>query len=447
MKYKTSSRLAALAAGLLFIIGNNTALAQKSKKLSLDEAIQLSLKTSGQLKISDAKVKEAVAASHEAWNNHLPDLKASGSYLRVNNPNVDLKIKLPSGGQSKPITVDQASYAIVNASVPVFSGLRIRYGVESAKYLEQAARLDAQNDKDEVIQNTISAYSNLYKARNSVDLVKENLQREHQRVFDFSNLEKNGLLARNDLLKAQLQESNIELSLLDAENNLKITTINMNLMLGLPEDMELIPDTSLQQKPVDPGSVIQWEQAGLQNRKDYEALDYREKAATTGIKSAKGEYYPGIAITGGLIAADIPNLLVISNAMNIGIGLQYNVASLWKTGAKVEQAKGRLEELQASRGILRDRIRLEVNKAYEDYLSSLKKIDVYQKAVDQANENYRITKNKFDNSLVTTTELLDADVAQLQALMNYSFSKADAIVALKKLQQVSGTLSDNRATK
>jgi outer membrane protein len=85
-------------------------------------------------------------------------------------------------------------------------------------------------------------------------------------------------------------------------------------------------------------------------------------------------------------------------------------------------------------------VRLEVNHAYHEYILSLKKITVYQKSIEQANENYRITKNKYDNNLVTTTELLDADVAQLQAQLNYAFSKADAMVAYRKLQLMAGVL-------
>jgi outer membrane protein TolC len=50
--------------------------------------------------------------------------------------------------------------------------------------------------------------------------------------------------------------------------------------------------------------------------------------------------------------------------------------------------------------------------------SAQKKMQVYQKAIDQATENYRITKNKYDNSLATTTDLLDANVAQLLARLN-----------------------------
>jgi outer membrane protein len=442
MKDRNKSHLFAAIASVFVLLGSSgSTWAQTARKLPLNEAIELSLKNSGKLKIANAKVDEAIANYHEAKNNRLPDLKVSGSYLRVNAPNIDLKIK-PSGSGSGSGTpkVDQAAYGLANASVPLFSGFRIKYGIESAKYLEQAARLDAETNKDEVIENTIGAYSNLYKATKSVELVKENLAREEQRVKDFTNLERNGLMARNDLLKAQLQQSNIELSLLEAENNLKITNINMALLLGLPEDGELIPDTTGFDKMNDAGSVLKWEQTALEQRKDWAALTARENAASASIKAINGEYYPGLAITGGYIAADVPNLLTLTNALNVGIGLQYNIGSIWKTGAKLDVAKARLHQVQLTEGILTDQVRLEVNHAYHEYILSLKKITVYQKSIEQANENYRITKNKYDNNLVTTTELLDADVAQLQAQLNYAFSKADAMVAYRKLQLMAGVL-------
>jgi outer membrane protein len=148
-----------------------------------------------------------------------------------------------------------------------------------------------------------------------------------------------------------------------------------------------------------------------------------------------------LALTGGYIGADIPNMLTVTNAFNAGIGLQYNLGAIWKTGAKVDAAKARLHQAQAQQGILSDQVRLEVNHAYQAYLLSLKKIEVYKKSIEQADENYRITKNKYDNNLVTTTELLDADVAQLQAILNYTFSKADAMVAYKILQKTAGVLN------
>jgi outer membrane protein TolC len=93
---------------------------------------------------------------------------------------------------------------------------------------------------------------------------------------------------------------------------------------------------------------------------------------------------------------------------------------------------------------MNDRVRLEVNKAYLDFLSSEKKIGVNEKAIEQANENYRIVNNKFNNSLATTTDLLDANLARLQANLNYVLAKADAVVAYNQLLKVA---AQNQSTK
>jgi len=66
---------------------------------------------------------------------------------------------------------------------------------------------------------------------------------------------------------------------------------------------------------------------------------------------------------------------------------------------------------------------------------------VYKKAVLQATENYRITKNKFDNNLVNTTDLLDANVALLQSNINLAVAKADVLLAYNRLLETAGLLS------
>ncbi|HKC35940.1 MAG TPA: TolC family protein, partial [Chitinophagaceae bacterium] len=267
--------------------------AQEKKTLSLNEAIDLSIQNSKQLKISQAKVEEATAAAKEAMEKKLPDAKVSGSYLRLNSADVDLKTKNNNGGgTSNPPKVSQALYGLLNVSLPIYSGGRTRYGIESAKFLEKATMLDAEDDKDEVIQNTIEAFANLFKAKTAVRLVKENLTEAQLRTKDLSGMEKNGLLARNDLLKAELQESNTELSLLDAENSWQLTNVNMNLLLGLPTTTELVLDTAGIEKKEDNRILDDYLKAALNNRKDIAAIDLRKKAAKSGVKSVKGEKYP-----------------------------------------------------------------------------------------------------------------------------------------------------------
>lgn len=445
MEYLVNNRTRLLAF-LFSALTVQPLLAQTTRPLSLQEAIQLGLAHSKQLKVADARIREAAGMVSEARLRQYPDLKVSGAYMRVNQPDIDLKVALGSpqqgsGEEQAAIpAINQLSYAMANLSLPLFAGMKIRSGIESAQYLKKAIELDGVKEQDEVIQNTIAAYYNLYKAQAATQLMEENLRQAQQRVQDFENLEKNGLLARNDLLKARLQESNVALALLDAENNRKIANFNINLMLGISEPTLLDLDKAdLNQMP-SIGSMEEWEQLALTHRADYKALQQRQEASRIGVKAAKGDYYPSLALTGGYVAAYIPDFLTVTNAVNVGVGVSYNLASLYKTGAKVKQAQAAQEQLYWSAQQTNDVIRMQVHQAYQNYLQQNRKIEVYQKAVEQAHENYRITKNKYDNALATTTDLLDADVAQLQASINYEYAKADALVAYNRLYETAGLL-------
>ncbi len=414
--------------------------AQETRTLTLKEAMDLGIKNSKQLKSSQARIAEAAAAVKEAEEKKLPEAGISGSYMYLPiQPTIDMKA---SSGSGAGPSVNQVVYGSANVSLPLYNGGKTRYGIESAKFLEQAVKLDADNDREGVLLNIINACINLYKAHTAIDLVKENLAQSQQRVKDLSNLEKNGLLARNDLLKAELQSSNIELSLLDAESNYKLACVNMNILIGLPEQTILIPDKSRLALPGSIKTLDEYEQDAMQNRKDISAFSFRKKSADVAVKTARAEKYPSLTLTGGYIAADIPKFLSVYNAVNIGVGVKYNIASLWKNKSKVQQAEAKTKQVSLAGEMLADNIHLQVNQAYQSYLVSVKKIQVYEKAVTQASENYRITKNKFDNSLATTTELLDADVALLQSKLSVTNAKADSFLAYNKLLQTTGTLNN-----
>ena len=423
----------------VFLITNISA--QQTKTLTLKEAVELTLAYNKTLKINKEKIVQAALNTREANERRLPSASISGSYLYLPvQPNITMKNGSDSG-TGGGTSVHQAMYGIANISYPIYTGGKLKYGIESAKYLEQAVKLDADNDREAIIMNTVNACINLYKAYQAIELVKENLATAQQRVKDFTNLEKNGLLARNDLMKAELQTSNIELSLLDAETNYKLASVNMNLMMGLPEQTQLVPDRSGLTLPTEIKALDDYEQDALKNRKDISALGYREKAAGVGIKNAKADYYPSLALTGGYVAADIPKLLSITNAVNIGVGVKWDIGSLWKTKTKIAEAKSTLQQVKLNEEQLNDAVRMQVNQAYEAYLLTQKKIQVYEKAVEQAIENYRITKNKYDNALATTTDLLDADVALLQTKLGVTNAKADSFLAFNKLLQVTGTIN------
>jgi outer membrane protein TolC len=215
----------------------------------------------------------------------------------------------------------------------------------------------------------------------------------------------------------------------------------MALMLGLPEKTILIPDSASLIKAIKAKSFEEYEQQALTERKEIGAIILHKKIAELGVKTVKADYYPGLALTAGYLAANVPGFLTITNAVNVGVGVKYSLSSIWKTKTKLAAAGARVQQLASSELMLSDQIRLQVNETYQAYKLSEKRIQVYQKALVQSTENFRIIKNKYENTLATATDLLEAEVTQLQSRLMVVGATVDSIVAYNKLLQTTGILT------
>jgi outer membrane protein TolC len=117
------------------------------------------------------------------------------------------------------------------------------------------------------------------------------------------------------------------------------------------------------------------------------------------------------------------------------------LSAILKNSALVKVAESKASETQNSEAMLTDYIKVEVQKAIEDYQLALKQDVVYGQAVEQSSENYRIVKDKYENGLSDTNDLLEADVEQLSATINKALAKANIIQKYYELLSVTGQLS------
>lgn len=433
---KTSSQIA----GLLLTVWGSYLYAQDTTTLSLDEAMDLGIQNSKVLKISQSEIDDAMANAIKAKNQKLPDFKISGAALALTQAKADVKILPQSSGGNSMATPNSAYYGSANFSIPLYAGGRINNMIKAADYQVEASKLATENEKLAIAYNVAQAYNNLYKAEQSLRVLKENLKASEERDKKFLNLENNGVIARNDRLKANLQTSDIELKILEAQNKLDLARIQLDLLLGLPEDTKVSVDPNYLSSNLEGGDKEYFLNLALENRKELQINDYQHKATTLNMKAAKAENLPQIALTAGYVAAEIPKIMTVYNAANIGLGVQYNLSNLWKKNTDEMQAKSQLNKLDAQHQLILDQIKLEISQQFQNYELAEKKIAVYEKSLAQANENFRITQNKYNNGLETITELLDADAAQLNASVNLLNAKADAVLAYKKLQQNAGIL-------
>ena len=420
-----------------FLIGVSSINAQEKTNLKLEEAINLAWTKSNEVSLANTKVETKKQELQSVKNNQYPDFKITGQYLRLTEATVALQFN--AGSKALPVP-DQLLLGQANLKMPVFAGMKIQNGIKLQDNLYQAENAMAAKTKEDVAMRVINYYANLYKAQRTVELLKENQKSAQQRVTDFTALEKNGIIPRNDLLKSQLQASKIQLSLDEALNNETIINYYLITLLKLPTATKLVvnesdligfPKSAL---PTD-------EQPAFQNRKDLEALHYQEKATQNHINMAKGDYYPNIALVGGYASLDLNNIMTLQNAMFFGVGVSYDISGVLKNGTQVKIAQSRALEVKNSEELLKDNIRIQVQQAITNYDLAQKQNIVYNQAVEQATENYRIVKDKYSNGLSDTNDLLEADVEQLKSKISETIAKVDVIQKYYELLSTTGQLT------
>ena len=423
----------------IFFIGSSVLEAQEKTSLTLDEAVNLAWTKSNEVILANTKVNTKKYELESVKNNKYPDLKVSGQYQQLAKASVDLKINKGTDSKSPP-TVDRLIIGQVNASVPIFSGFKLQNSIKAYENLYLAETATAAQTKEETAMKVVNYYSSLFKAQKTIELLKENQKKAQQRVIDFSEMEKNGIIPRNDLLKAQLQVSKIQLSIDDTNADLNMANYYLVSLLKLPEGTKLeIKESDFANFQMT--NIPTSEQPALENRKDLQAIQFQEKASQANIKASLSAYYPSIAMVGGYTTLDLKNVVTVQNAMNIGLGVSYDLSAILKNGTMVKLAESKSQEVKNSEEMLTDYIKIQVQKGIEDYNLALKQNQVYLQAVEQSAENYRIVKDKYENGLSDTNDLLEADVEQLNSTINSTLAKANTIQKYYELLSVTGQLT------
>lgn len=426
----------------VFLMGASAVQAQEKSSLTLNEAIHLAWEQSAQVSLAESKVVTKKQELRTVKNNSYPDFKISGQYQRLTDADINFKLNNSDGSTSTTDapSVNQLMVGQVNASLPLFAGFKIQNSIKASSNLYAAESANALQTKENVAMQVVDLYASMYKAEKTVELLKENQKSAEQRVTDFIELEKNGIIPRNDLLKAQLQASNVKLSLAKATKDLNIVNYQLITLLKLDDTTKLtIRESDFVNFQMN--NIPTSDEVAVANRQDLEAVRLQEKASLDYVKVAKSGYYPAISLVGGYTAIDLKNVITVQNAMNIGVGLSYDLSGILKNNATVKVAESKADELKKHEELLTEQIKIEVQKAIEDYDLALKQDIVYNQAVEQASENYRILKDKYDNGLSDTNDLLEADVDQLESNINKALSKANVIQKYYELLTVSGQLN------
>ena len=426
--------------GVLLLLGPLGLSAQHQQHLTLDEVIHMAATQSSEAKFSDTKVLGRQLEVEQAKSKQLPDAQVNGQYMFMTTPNLDLKLALGAGGKPADIAANQLWIGQASVRMPIYTGGQIKGGIDIAKDARQAEEWNAVVTKEKLASHAINIYLNLYKAQQTNLLVTENIKQSEQRVSDFKAMLDNGLIARNDLLKAELQLSNYQVSLQEAQKNIKILNYQLANLLKIDEETALDQIDLTEIKGITPLQQASYTEASV-NRSDIKSLESQHRIAEDQLKVAKSSNLPKVFASAGYNAFGLHNIVTVTNAASLGMGISYDIGSLYKSKREINVAKNRIKEMDDHLEMLKDKVKIEVQQANENYTLAQKQNLVYRQAVEQASENYRITKDKYENGIADTDDLLTADVQQLQSKINLAISQANTIEKYYDLMLSNGALN------
>ncbi len=425
---------------LISFTGLQYAQAQE-RTITIDEAVKLGLANSKTLKLSQSKIDAAVAKYNLVKHDVLPTGSASLAFNRAQIPANTLDL----GSQTLHLP-DGANAFLGTASLNerIYAGGRYHYAQQSTELLTQVARLDAEKDKDQIAYDVISAYYNLYKVEQSQKVVAQNITAIDQQLKQAQRFFDQGLVTKNDVLRFQLQRSNVELNGIDLESNHKIINYNLDVLLGLPESTELKTADVTTTRELKPLST--YLDTAFASRQELKQLDLQNKVAETNIKSIKAEQLPTIGASLGMYYIDvsanpIPQTGQYITPITLGATVAWNFSALWTNKNKVAQAKIDQDETVIRKNITTDNLKTEINRNYQNYVTALNKIKLLQTSIEQAGENNKILESKYQSNIATVTDRVDAQTLLYQAQINLELAKADAGLAYYTLLKSTGKLN------
>lgn len=429
----------------LLILILTSALYSQPQKITLQESIQLGLKNSKDLKISQSKLRNSEAKVSEVNSMFLPQLRFMANFTRLSDNVPPFQVTTPFS--PVPIKISDPVLNNYNLRIslqqPVFSGLKLLSSKQAAEYNFTAADREYSKEMNETAMNIHTAFWNYYRASEIKNLLEKSLKQIENHLNDTKNFLENGLVTQNDYLKLQVQYSNTKLQLIEAENNREIARAVFNKVIGLPlQSITEIAanDLEFQIAEYDIDNLIK---EAKQNREEIQSLSFRLKAAEENITSAQSGWFPSIYLTGNYYYSN-PNTrfqpLVDkwNDTWDVGVTLSWDIWDWGLTSSRTAQAEELSVQTQASLEKLNDLIEVEVYQSYLNLMKLQEKVDVSKLSLEQSSENYRIIAEKYKEQLATSSDLIDAEISELQAATNLTSSLIEYNLAKVRLEKSIG---------
>ena len=464
--------------------------------LNLDSCRALALKNNKQMSISRVKKEVAANVRKAARTKYLPHISALGGYeftsKEISILNNDQKEALSSLGtnlkdgivssvgpyaQILPPALqqqlgtdltrmagflDMGGQSIVNAfrtdtrnmfagaillTQPVFMGGAIVAMNKMADTGELLAANSEEAKRQSTLFNIDQAYWQVVSLRHKQKLAQSYLDLVKKLDGDVQKMIKEGVATRSEGLSVSVKVNEAEMAVIKVNDGLVLAKMLLCQLCGLPvsEQVVLTDEETADLGAVEVAPQMNVEQA-FENRPELKMLQNVVDMGKQTTNLLKAGNLPQVMLTGGYMVSN-PNLFngfekKFAGVWNVGVLVRVPIWNWGDVAYKVRASKGATTIASLQRDEARELIELQVNQSAFKVNEANKKLELAKASTERADENLRTANLGFSEGVISSTTVMEAQTAWLQAQSQKIDAEIDVKLSQVNLQKAMGTLSE-----
>jgi len=414
----------------------------QSQLMGIDELLRLADAQSKSIQTYRTGTEAAGEALKAAKAQRLPDVNVSLSASYLGNG------KIWDRDFGNAMTVDMPHFGnnfAIEAQQVIYAGGAISSGIRQAELGKQLAELDLQKDIQKVRFLLLGHYLNLYKLDNHIKVLQDNIRLTDEVIANMKAKREQGTVLKNDITRYELQKEQLNLQLTRARD--ARTTANFQLVttLHLPEGTEIKPDTAMLEQKIQTLTENEWQDMARANNILLKQTQTAIRLNEQKVKQERAERLPHISIVAadhldGPVTIEVPALDNNFNYWYIGVGIKYNLSSLFKNSNRLRQARLNVRQAQENHQLAQEKIKNDVQEGYVNFMTSFTDLRTQEKSLKLADENYNVTDNRYKNGMALLTDMLDASNMKLNAGMELVNARTNILYNYYKMKYITHTL-------
>jgi outer membrane protein len=406
--------------------------------LSLDRCLELAAQNSQTVKAAQKKVEIVAAAVTEAKGAYWPKLDYTLFADKAHDP------MYPYDASIYPEASKDESGAILSLTQELYSGGESARKLRLAKIQLDMARENERQAKQQLTFQVKQTFYQVWLAEQVLKVAETSLDNLEHHVKRTESLYHLGTVSKFELLRAKVERDSIKPQVIEAQNDQQLAKLNLAILIGFTKGRLFWVDFDSEQLNFPAQSQLVIEkllESAYENRPEMHQAKQAETLSRYQKDLAEAGLQPKIFLTGQYEVGsldDDPGHWADNKLWTLSLNITGNIFDGFTTPAKIEGAQKKMELTAIQETGLRDQIRLDVEQAAQNIQESLEVIHANQSNMKMAKESLKQTKDRFDEGLATTMDIMDSQLALDQALNGYYRGVALYLTAEAKLDLVDG---------